>query len=239
MSELNPTKLANLRMLEFAALKLGPLSEQMVFLGGCTTALFITDNAAPDVRVTVDVDCIVDVASLQAYQKIEAGLIKQGFKQSMKDDVICRWRIDDLILDVMPTDKNILGFSNRWYPEAIQAKVSYPVSDTTVIYSVTAPYFLATKFEAFKGRGNKDYLASHDLEDIVSVLDGRPELVAEVQDIQGDLKKYLTEEIKLLLDNQQFLSALPGHLSTYGSIAYSRANILIERLQKMILKGLT
>ena len=46
---------------------------------------------------------------------------------------------------------------------------------------ITAPYFLATKFEAFHGRGNSDYRMSHDLEDIVTVIDGRPELASEVE----------------------------------------------------------
>jgi hypothetical protein len=35
--------LANLRMLEFVAMKLGEIRNDVVFLGGCTTGLFITD----------------------------------------------------------------------------------------------------------------------------------------------------------------------------------------------------
>jgi predicted nucleotidyltransferase len=152
----------------------------------------------------------------------------------MDDHVICRWRIDDLIFDVMPTDEKILSFSNRWYEEAIQNKVSYTLTDSVTIYSVTAPYFLATKLEAFKERGKSDYIASHDLEDIIAVIDGRPELVNEVHVSQGKLKDYLVAEITSLLDNQQFQSALPGHLGDYGSIANDRANIVIERLRKMM-----
>lgn len=67
-------KLANFRMLEFVATKLGDMCYDVVFLGGCTTALFITDSAAPDVRYTLDVDCIVDVISLKEYHQIEAKL---------------------------------------------------------------------------------------------------------------------------------------------------------------------
>ena len=85
-------KLANLRMLEFVAIKLADMCFDVVFLGGCTTALFITDNAAPDVRYTLDVDCIVDVISLRGHHQIEKKLRERGFKQAMQDDVICRWR---------------------------------------------------------------------------------------------------------------------------------------------------
>ncbi len=149
------------------------------------------------------------------------------------DNVICRWCIDDLILDVMPTDQKILGFSNRWYEEAIQHKVNHQLEESISIFSVTAPYFLATKLEAFKCRSNHDYVASHDLEDITAVLDGRPELVTEIRYTPSDLYNYLCTEVKQLLSNQQFLSALHGHLNDYGSIAYDRDYIVTERLRKI------
>ena len=41
------------------AKKLGPLRERVVFLGGATTGLLITDPAAPPIRPTEDVDVIV------------------------------------------------------------------------------------------------------------------------------------------------------------------------------------
>lgn len=45
--------LANLRMLEFVATKLGEIRNNIVFLSGCTTGLFITDPEFPDVRYTL------------------------------------------------------------------------------------------------------------------------------------------------------------------------------------------
>lgn len=41
-----------------------------LYLGGCTTGLFITDPEFPDVRYTLDVDCIVDVISLNQYHRV-------------------------------------------------------------------------------------------------------------------------------------------------------------------------
>jgi hypothetical protein len=107
-----PHATANLAMLEFIARKLGKLKDEFVFLGGCTIALLITDTAAPDVRYTIDVDCIVDVLSLTQYHKLERELQRQGFKRSLLEEVICRWHCEDVILDVVPTDEKILGFSN-------------------------------------------------------------------------------------------------------------------------------
>src|SRR5471030_1453607 len=97
-------RLANIRMLQFVAEKLNVLCDEVVFLGGCTTGIFITDPEFPDVRYTLDVDCIVDVISLNQYHRLEKKLRVQGFKKSLSEDVICRWFYDDVILDVMPTD---------------------------------------------------------------------------------------------------------------------------------------
>lgn len=102
-------------MLEFVATKLGPLNDEAVYLGGCSTALFMTDSLLLDVRPTKDVDCIVDIVSRCEYYKFAKKLEKQGFKQSINESVMCRWHFDDVILDVMPTDEEILTFGNRWY----------------------------------------------------------------------------------------------------------------------------
>src|SRR2546428_526677 len=70
----------------------------------------------------------------------------------------------------MPTEEGILGFSNRWYREAIGAAREIALRDDLSIRLVTAPYFISTKYEAFIGRGRGDYLASHDFEDLMAML---------------------------------------------------------------------
>jgi hypothetical protein len=57
----------NLALLARAVTQLGPLADRMVFLGGCATALFLTDPAAPEVRPTRDVDVITELGSLAEY----------------------------------------------------------------------------------------------------------------------------------------------------------------------------
>lgn len=223
---------ANLAMLEFAARKLGKLKDEVVFLGGCTTALFITDSVLQDVRPTLDVDCIVDVISLNHYHRLEKQLHEQGFKKSMLDDAICRWHYEDLILDVMPTDEKILGFGNRWYKAAVGCAFSHQIANDLPIKSVTAPYFLATKLEAFKQRGNDDYLSSHDFEDIITVLDGRIELVQEIANADEEIKKYLQKIFSDLLKNEKFLRALPGHLR-YGALTTDRFRIILQRIEEI------
>lgn len=228
-------KQANLKMLEAVATQLGPLCQEFVFLGGCTTALFITDLASPDVRYTLDVDCIVDVLSLNEYYQVENKLIQQGFKKSLEDEVICRWHYDSIILDVMPTDENILGFGNRWYKSAIAHAIEYHLSSQTTIKVLTAAYFLATKLEALRTRGKMDFMASHDFEDIISVLDGRSAIVEEIILSEYDLKDYLKKYFSDMLDDRKFHDALPGHFIQYGNLAEDRIQLLLNKLKQLLL----
>jgi hypothetical protein len=219
-------------MLEKAARKLGVLNNEVVYLGGCSTALFITDSLSLDVRPTVDVDCIIDVASLSKYYQFGEKLKEQGFKQLMQDEVICRWRYEDIILDVMPTDEDILKCGNRWYKDAIRNAISHQIAEDLVIKSVTAPYLLATKAEAFISRGNGDFLGSHDFEDIITIIAGRVEIVEEIELGSKELRVYLKSTFENYLKSSQFRSSLPGHMRD-GSSTNQRVQTILERIQKI------
>ena len=204
----------NVVMMELVADRLGDgLREDLVFVGGAVTGLLITDPAQPAIRPTEDVDLIVQATVRADYAHVEKALRAQGFVNDIsKDAPICRWRIGTVTVDVMPTLKEILGFSNRWYPLALATARQTPLPSGMVIRLITAPVFVATKFEAFADRGNSDYLFSHDLGDLISVIDGRDELMAECRQLDDDLKDYLRGWVGRLLATPAFLEALSGHL---------------------------
>ena len=136
----------NIKILEAAIHKLGPLVDEMVFLGGCATCLLLTDPATPPPRVTYDVDVIVEAASLLDYHKLSERLRRHNFSEDMSPDaLICRWRCGEPILDVMPTHSDILGFGNQWYAAAYTAAISVSLPSGNLIRVLPAPYFLATK----------------------------------------------------------------------------------------------
>ena len=97
----------------------------------------------------------------------------------MKNGVICRWRFKEILVDFMPTDERILGFSNRWYTDAFRNAHNFSIEGLT-LKLIRAPYFLGTKLEAFYGRGKNDYMVSHDMEDFIALIDGRLEIVDEI-----------------------------------------------------------
>lgn len=159
---------------------LRPLLEELVFVGGCATGLLVSDPAAGGIRPTKDVDAIVDVTSYTKYEALSERLRALGLTEDSTEGApLCRWRYQDLIVDVMPIDDEILGFSNRWYPRAIASAERRSIGGTD-FRIVTPVYFVATKLEAFHGRGTVDLAMSHDLEDVITLVDGRPELIAEI-----------------------------------------------------------
>lgn len=224
----------NLQILEMAVEHLGPLADGMVFVGGCATGLLLTDVAAPPIRITQDVDVITEVASLGDYQRLSGQLRKRGFREDQSPDApICRWVAADIVLDVMPTKPEILGFGNEWYQPALDAAVVVALPSGKRIRMVTASYFLATKLAAFDGRGKGDYVMSHDMEDFVAVLDGRPEIVNEVERADEALRKHLRTRFAGLLRDRDFAAALPGHLPG-DAASQARAPLVIERITEIV-----
>ena len=223
----------NLELLAEAARLLRPLLGELVFVGGSTTALLINDKAAAEVRPTYDVDAIAEISSYAAYADFSERLRRCGFTEDTREGApICRWRQKETILDVMPLDAKILGFSNLWYKPALDSAVVHELEPGLHARVVTAVYFCATKLEAFAGRGKNDYQSSHDLEDLMAVVDGRAELVEEISAGAEDVRAYIAAEIRKLLAIREFLDALPGYLLP-DQASQARVSILLERLKKI------
>ncbi len=145
------------------------------------------------------------------------------------------WVHSGTVLDVMPLDETILGFSNRWYRAAMGAATLHRLARDLQLRVVTAPYFLATKIEAFRGRGRGDFLGSHDLEDLISVVDGRSTIVDEIQTETPLLREYLRTAIAGLLTAPGFIDALPGYLPP-DNASQARIGTVLRRLKAVASK---
>jgi hypothetical protein len=223
----------NLALLIDAARLLESLLSELVLVGGSTTTLLITDKAAAAVRPTYDVDAIAEITSYAEYADFSERLGKLGFAEDRSEGApICRWRQKKTILDVMPLDEKILGFSNRWYKPAMDSAEVHELEPGLRVRVVTGVFFCATKLEAFAGRGKSDYFSSHDLEDLIAVVDGRVELVEEVRDGPEDVRAYIASELKKLLAIGAFGDALPGYLLP-DAASQARISTLLERLKQI------
>lgn len=223
----------NFRLLLDAAKLLKPILGELVFVGGCTTALLITDKAAADVRPTCDVDAIAEITSYVGYAKFSERLKALGFREDTREGApLCRWCQQTTTLDVMPLDGRILGFKNSWYGPAIATAEERELEPGLKILMVSSVYFCASKLEAFGDRGKNDHLGSRDLEDFIAVVDGRAELAGEIQAAQSDVRSYLSKEIAKLFGARGFVDALPGHLAP-DSASQERIATVMARLKEI------
>ncbi len=221
----------NLERLIATAALLRPMLGDLVFVGGAVTSLLITDEGAGIPRTTVDVDAIAEIRTYAEYTAFGERLRALGFSHDTREGApLCRWIQSGAILDVMPLDERILGFSNRWYRVAMEAAILHRLFRDLEIRVVTAPCFLATKIEAFRDRGRGDFLASHDLEDLTFVIDGRSTIVEEVQTETPPLREYLQTEVTRLLAAPGFIDALPGYLLP-DAASQARIGTVLRRLK--------
>jgi len=223
----------NLQILTLVAHALGPLRESLVFVGGCVTGLLVTDVRSQPIRATKDVDVVAQVTSRQDYHRLEKQFSARGFVHDTSPEApICRWKRGEILVDLMPTAAGVLGFHNRWYALAVETAQPYELPDRTRISLITAPVFVGTKIEAFKDRGKGDFLASHDLEDVITSVDGRQTLNEEVRAAAAELRSYLRAEFAALVSNRDFLDSVPGHLPP-DTTSQQRAGRLLQRMRTL------
>jgi predicted nucleotidyltransferase len=176
-------------------------AKEVVFVGGATVALY-ADRPATETRPTDDVDILVQVMHRKDYAVIEERLRSKGFTNDIESGVICRYKVKGIIVDVMPTGENTLGFSNSWYEEGYTTSVINTLEEGYPIRIFQAPYFLASKFEAFNNRGGGDGRFSPDFEDIIFVLNNRTTIWKEMQQADETVSNHLKVQFQKLMKNE-------------------------------------
>jgi predicted nucleotidyltransferase len=223
-------------LLELAADILGPVVDEVVFVGGATVHLWLTEAAAPPVRATDDVDVICDVTSYVQYQALAERLRKCGLEEAMDEPVICRWRHREsgLAIDVMPTSEEVLGFSNPWYEVGIATAVELELPSGKRVRAVAPPVVVATKLAAWLGRGGGDVLKSLDVHDIIVLVDGRAELIDELAVQPEELRDYVANELTSVREVDYFEYVVQDAVAAYADVANERAAIVADRLDAII-----
>jgi predicted nucleotidyltransferase len=213
---------------------LGDLLERVVFVGGATLGFYVDQlpEKLMDVRGSEDVDLVVEISTRAHYADLEASLRRRGFNHDQTPGApICRFLFAGVKVDVMPTDPSILSFSNTWYSEGMKRPDTVEVPSGMHIKILSPPYFLAAKFEAFLGRGKKpgEYMYSRDLEDVVTLFDGRTPFVSEITATSEPLRSYLRDNIGTLLADAEFRYAISA-LVKPDERAANRIRIVRERM---------
>lgn len=227
--------LKNTELNRMATLKiaktLSGLNKDVVYVGGAIVSLYIDDPAADDVRPTKDIDISLKIHSLNELENIREELVRRGFKQYNEDKVICRFRYEDILVDVMSTKKVGWAPANRWFAPGFERKFLIDIGGQK-IYLMPLPYFMASKFDAFHGRGSKDPRTSHDYEDIVYLLSHTSNVSHLIQKADEPVKDYLNEQFNNILKDSGLQEAILGNLFFDGRDEHYK--LIIDRIEATV-----
>ena len=207
------------------------LAAEVVFVGGATVSLY-SDRETTEVRPTDDVDVLVEIYTRSDYVRIEESLRAAGFEHDKASGILCRFVVQGITVDVMPIEASVLGFTNMWYADGYRHAVELQLDDLYTVRIFSAPYFIASKLEAFKGRGKGDGRTSHDFEDIVYVLNNRSTVWEEMAHAPETVMEYLKSEMETLLANPYLSEWIGAHLEFSEQ---SRTLLIVERLKQFVL----
>ena len=202
----------NLGALRAVAGRLDGLGLDYAFVGGSIVNLLLDHPDLSPARPTDDVDVILEVVTAERYSDVEVRIRGLGFEHDMSPGApLCRWVLGNLMVDIMPTEGAALGLNTAWFKETLATATEQVVAHTK-LKLVSPVGFLATKYVAFLDRGEGDYYGSPDIEDFITVIDGRERIVGDVDQAPSDLRRYVIGAVNSLTATDAFNEALSGHL---------------------------
>ena len=204
--------------------------EQIVFVGGAVVSLYTDDSSSDEIRPTKDIDLTLNILNMGHWENLQQQLANKGFYPDPYGQSICSYKYKNIPVDIMSTDDGPLGPSNRWYREGFENLWTVLAKDQE-IQILSAPCYLATKFEAFNSRG-KDYRTSHDIEDIIYILDNRIRIVREIRDTQENIFQFLREQFEQIINKGFLDEVLLAHI--HPLMQEERMNLVKEKLNQIL-----
>ena len=218
-------------MLIAVARVLNRLPQHVVYTGGATISLYLDALSARDMRPTDDVDCVVEVTSQRQYYQLSTTLRELGLSEDTSPGApLCRWLCEGVKLDVMPVDPQVLGFGNRWYERGVADAIDFSLPDGSEIKIFPLAYLLASKIEAFGSRGRNQFYFSKDFEDIITLFNGCPNLIAEIAASEMEVRTFITAWVNT--EGQNLDAMAPAFLSNADRLA-GRDKLLLETIAKV------
>jgi len=223
----------NIDVVKKVAHALGDLNNKVAYVGGAVVSFYADDPAADEARPTKDIDITLEIVSFAELAKLQSELSKRGFQPAPDEKVICRFHFEDILVDVMSTHAVGCAPSGMWFKPGFSHLLKIEPDKGLTIQLLSLPYFLATKFEAFKDRGKGESRTSRDFEDIIYVLDNRINLVDEIIHSPVDVRTFLTSEFEKLLQPASEEGIL-CHLNPITQV--QRFELLKDKLKQIISK---
>jgi predicted nucleotidyltransferase len=203
------------------------------FLGASVLPLLVDNPAVQEIRPTIDIDLSVQVVTLSALYELEERLRALGFRHDTREGApICRWLVDGITVDVMPTEAAVLGMASEWFHEAVKTATKMDLGEVVHAPVITRPCFLATKLTAYRDRGAKDPYMSKDLEDIVTLFDGCRERDFLFGNGSSSLRNFIVSGMQAHLEDPEFVEAVEGCFRG-DPVSRERSQIVLARMRSI------
>lgn len=220
----------NITVVAEIARALKELKDQMVFVGGAVLSLYVDDPAAEEIRFTADVDLTIHLVSFSEWIKMQKRLSELGFYPDSTGHVICSYLYKNIAVDIMPSEDSPIGPANKWFKKGFDDLWSAKAEEES-IKILSAPCFLASKFEAFHNRG-LDYRTSHDFEDIIFVLDNRSTIVPEIKSTKDEIRQFIKSELGKILSNPHQEEIISSHINPL--LIIERYQVVLEKINQIM-----
>lgn len=223
-------KIINIAVVAEVAAALQDIKQHMVFVGGAVVSLYTDDPAADEIRPTHDIDLTLNIINLNHWKEVQEKLATLGFHPDPFGHAICSYKYRDIPVDIMATEDGPLGPANRWYKIGFENLWIAKAKDQE-IKMLSAPCYLATKFEAFNSRGS-DYRTSHDIEDIIYVLENRVAIVEEIAKEDTRITAFIKAELQSIVDKGLLQEVLLAHI--HPIMIEERMPIVEEKITQIL-----
>jgi len=223
-------RIINIAVVAEVAEALQDLKQDIVFIGGAVVSLYTNDPAADEIRPTQDVDLTLNIFSFAHWQELQEKLDALGFHPDPFGHSISSYKYNNIPVDIMAAEDGPLGASNRWYKIGFNNLQIAKAKDQE-IKILSAPCYLATKFEAFNNRGS-DYRTSHDVEDIIYILDNRIEIVEEIAKEDMLIANFIKEQLQTIIKKGLMQEVLMAHI--HPIMLEERLPIVEEKITQIL-----
>jgi predicted nucleotidyltransferase len=223
-------RIINIAVVAEVAEALKDVKDQMVFVGGAVVSLYTDDPAADEIRPTQDIDMALIIVNLSHWEKVQEQLAALGFHPDPFGHAICSYKYKDIPVDIKSTGEGPIGSTNRWFKIGFD-NLWMAKAKEQELKILSAPCFLATKFEAFNDRGS-DYRSSHDMEDIIYVLDNRMGIVEEIEKDDPRIANFIKEQLQKIISKGMMQEVLIAHI--HPLMLAERLPIVEEKIKQIL-----
>jgi hypothetical protein len=211
------------------AKRMQPMLEELVFAGGCASALMFSEANFIRAHPPQWLDVIASTNGELGHTGLTIKLKELGLRE---DTTVGRgrWKLGALTVCFWNVDPVFSPFSSRFMRDAFAMPRRLPATPEMKVKMVNPAFFLALKIEAFQGRGQGNFQTSEDLNDLVSMLAARAELAFDLKLAAPPVRSFVQRSLAELKPKHEFQEAI----KRIANFDQARVDLALSRLNEIV-----